>query len=161
MLDGGEPKLMITCSGTSSGSYLAGWRAALLGVAAPLRPFLQVPGLFGNGRCPCGMMPVLSALPPVGADRVILGAWMPQRKKKIRTPDGRTLEGTIMPFQAGGEHWNEYFLDDGSVLRLKVVVTEVVRVDGEYDQQGNPVYIANSTNILAVSAPENLMKDGE
>lgn len=83
---------------------------------------------------------------------------MPPRKRKIRAPDGREIEATVMPFQAGGEHWNEYFLDDGSVLKLKVVVTEVLRLEGEFDPQGNPSYVAQSTNILAVSAPDELMK---
>lgn len=63
-----------------------------------------------------------------------------------------------MPFQAGGEHWNEYLVEDGSVLRVKLVATEVVRVDGQYDQEGNPLYIVNSTNVLAVSSPEDLMR---
>jgi len=85
---------------------------------------------------------------------------MPQRKRKIRLGDGREVEGIVMPFQPGGEHWNEYFLDDGSVLRLKVVVTEVLRIDGEYDAQGNPAYVAQSTNVVAVSAPDELRKEG-
>ena len=66
-----------------------------------------------------------------------------------------------MPFQTGGEHWNEYLVDDGSVLRLKLVATEVIRLDGQFDQEGNPLYMVNSTNVLTVSAPEDLMhKEG-
>lgn len=63
-----------------------------------------------------------------------------------------------MPFQTGGEHWNEYLVEDGSVLRVKLVATEIVRLDGQYDQEGNPIYMVNSTNVLAVSAPEDLMR---
>lgn len=65
-----------------------------------------------------------------------------------------------MPFQTGGEHWNEYLVDDGSLLRVKLVATEVIRVDGRYDQEGNPVYVLNSTNVLVVAAPDEL-KHGE
>lgn len=83
------------------------------------------------------------------------------RKKKIPLQDGSTIEGTVMPFQTGGEHWNEYLVDDGSVLRLKLVATEVIRLDGQFDQEGNPLYMVNSTNVLTVSAPEDLMhKEG-
>jgi hypothetical protein len=89
---------------------------------------------------------------------VIQRRTMPLRKRKVTMPDGREAEATVMPFQAGGEHWNEYMVDDGSVLRLKVVVTEVVRIDGEYDPQGNPVYMTQSANIVTVSAPDDLMK---
>ncbi len=81
-----------------------------------------------------------------------------ERKKKIPLPDGTFVEGTIMPFQAGGEHWNEYLVEDGSVLRVKLVATEVVRVDDYYDEEGNPIYVLNSTNVLTVSAPDYLKR---
>ena len=57
---------------------------------------------------------------------------------------------------------NEYLVEDGSVLRVKLVATEVIRLDDQYDNEGNPIYVVNSTNVLAVSAPEALMrKEGE
>lgn len=83
------------------------------------------------------------------------------RKKKVRLADGSFIEGTIVPFQSGGEHWNEYLAEDGSVLRVKLVATEIVRMDGQYDQEGNPVYIMNSTNVMVVSAPEDLKRKEE
>lgn len=88
---------------------------------------------------------------------------MPERKKKVPSPDGsgQMVEGTVLPFQTGGENWNEYLVEDGSVIRLKLVVTEIVRVDGMYDQEGNPVYMVQSTNVLAVSSPDNLKQGGE
>jgi hypothetical protein len=49
-------------------------------------------------------------------------------------------------------------LDDGSVVKIKLVVTNVVRLEGEYDPNGLPVYLAQSTNVMAVSAPDNLRK---
>ncbi len=82
------------------------------------------------------------------------------RKKRVPVGDGNFIEGTVMPFQTGGEHWNEYIVDDGSLLRVKLVATEVIRLDGQYDQEGNPVYILNSTNVLVVAAPDEL-KRGE
>ncbi len=78
------------------------------------------------------------------------------RKRKYRTPDGQEFEGTAMPFRAGAEHWNEYLLDDGTVVRVKLVATEVVRLDGQYDPMGNPAYVVFSTNVTHVSAPEEL-----
>jgi hypothetical protein len=49
-------------------------------------------------------------------------------------------------------------VEDGTVLRVKLVATEVVRLDGQYDQEGNPIYMVNSTNVLAVSSPEDLVR---
>lgn len=63
-----------------------------------------------------------------------------------------------MPFQTGGEHWNEYLVDDSTVLRVKLVATEVIRADGHYDQEGNPMYLLNSTNVMVVSSPEDLQR---
>lgn len=81
------------------------------------------------------------------------------RKKKARLPDGRVLEGSVMPFQTGGEHWNEYLVDDGTVLRVKLVATEVIRVDGQYDQEGNPLYVLHSTQVMVVDSPEDLRRE--
>ena len=82
-------------------------------------------------------------------------------KRRIPLPDGSFLEGVAIPFRGTGEHWNEYLLDDGSVLRVKLVAMEVVKIDDQYDPQGNPVYVVQSQNVLAVNAPERLRKGGE
>jgi len=79
------------------------------------------------------------------------------RKIKIRMGD-RTVDATVIDVNSSQEQWNQYLLSDGTLLKLKVVVTEVVRVDGEYDQEGNPVYYVKSTNILAVNPPEELKR---
>ena len=82
------------------------------------------------------------------------------RTRKIKLPDGREVEGTILTFRTTSEDFNEYLLDDGTVAKLKVVVTEVVRLDGEYGPDGNPLYFVASANVLAISAPDNLRKGG-
>ncbi len=82
------------------------------------------------------------------------------RKKKIPLPDGTFIDATVVPFRGDVEHWNEYLLDDGTVIRLKPVVTEIARIDGQYDAEGNPAYVINSTNVTYVSAPEDLKKGG-
>jgi hypothetical protein len=70
------------------------------------------------------------------------------------------VDATPIGFQVGGEHWNEYVLDDGSLLRTKPVMVEILRVDGIYDGEGNPVYVTKMQNVIAVDAPENLRKKG-
>ncbi len=76
-------------------------------------------------------------------------------------PDGTQLEATEIGFRASGEYWNEYLLDDGTVVKIKVVVTDAMRLDGMYDPEGQPLYVVKSNNIMSVSAPEELRKDGE
>lgn len=73
-------------------------------------------------------------------------------------PDGRMLEGTELSFRSSGENWNEYLVDDGTVVRVKLVVTEIVRIDGEYDDEGNPAYVIKSTTVPAISPPDELRR---
>lgn len=78
------------------------------------------------------------------------------RTRRIIGPDGKPVEATELSFQNAREHWNEYLLDDGTIVKLKPVATEAFRIDGRYDNEGNPLYVIKSANIVVVSAPENL-----
>jgi hypothetical protein len=80
------------------------------------------------------------------------------RKRKIQGPDGNQHDATELSCQNAREHWNEYLLDDGAILRLKPVATEIFRIDDMFDNDGNPVYILKSTNIVTVNAPDNLKR---
>jgi hypothetical protein len=81
-----------------------------------------------------------------------------ERKKKIPLPDGRLIEGTIVDVTSSQESWNQYLLSDGTVVKMKPVATEILRIDGEYDAEGNPTYVIRSTNVTSVIAPETLKK---
>ena len=83
-----------------------------------------------------------------------------ERKRKIRMPDGREVDGVELGFQTSGEHWNESLVDDGTVIRLKPVAGQIVRLEGEYDAEGNPLYLVQTTSVMFVSAPENLKRSG-
>jgi hypothetical protein len=80
------------------------------------------------------------------------------RRTTVNLPDGRELPAIELGFQTAGEYWNEYILEDGAVVKIKLVMTNVVRVEDEYDANGAPVYLAQSTNVMAVSAPDKLRK---
>ena len=77
-----------------------------------------------------------------------------ERKRQIRTPTGDFVDATELGFRATGEHWSEYLLDDGTVARLKLVATNVYRLDGQRDAKGQPVYVIESTNVVSISAVE-------
>jgi hypothetical protein len=83
------------------------------------------------------------------------------RKRMIPGPEGEGIEAEPVGFRANAEHWNEYLLDDGSVLKIKLVMTEVLRVAGQYDQMGNPVYVAMHTQVTAVDAADELKRGNE
>jgi hypothetical protein len=83
------------------------------------------------------------------------------RTRRIQGPDGQEHEAEPIGFRSSGEHFNEYLLDDGSVLRIKLVVTEVLRVKETYDSYGDPLYVARHIAVVAVDAPEELREGGE
>lgn len=83
-----------------------------------------------------------------------------ERKRKIRMPDGREVDAIELGFQTTGEYWNEYLVEDGTVIRLKPVAVQIVRVEGEYDEQHNPMYLVQTTNVMFVSAPDKLKRSG-
>jgi hypothetical protein len=71
---------------------------------------------------------------------------------------GEEVEASPIDISQTNEYWNQYLLDDGSVVKMKLVATKVLRVDNKYDLEGNPLYIIQSTNITSVNAPDNLKK---
>ena len=76
-------------------------------------------------------------------------------KRTIRMPyKGRVIEAEEMIVERASEEWNTYILDDGTVVRLKVVVLRVARIPGEYDDEGNEVFVVKSNNVVVVDSPE-------
>ena len=71
---------------------------------------------------------------------------------------GREVDATEVDFQTRKEEWNEYQLMDGTSIKMKLVVSEIFRVPYEWDNEGNPVYVVKSQNILVARSPNNLKK---
>jgi hypothetical protein len=75
---------------------------------------------------------------------------------EIRT---ESLPGTTeIEMLEAKERWSEYRLADGTTLRLKPVMIAIFRAEGQYTQDGEPVYNMKSTLITDVRAPEALTK---
>ena len=80
------------------------------------------------------------------------------RKLKVRLPNGSEVEATNVDFETVKEDWNEYKLEDGTVLRFKTVISSVIRTANYDPMTGDPVYHVRSTNILRVKVPEELKR---
>ena len=79
-------------------------------------------------------------------------------ERKIQLPNGDWVNTLPVQINQSSEQWNTYLLEDGSVLRVKLVVTKVSRLENSHDTEGNPVYVFQSTNVTSVEAPPNLKK---
>ena len=70
---------------------------------------------------------------------------------------GKKVEAEVVDFtQDSPEAWNQYTFSDGSTLKMKTVLLEIVRVVGEYGPNGDPVYIFTAQQISNVIPAENL-----
>lgn len=56
------------------------------------------------------------------------------------------VEVTFVPYR---EDWNIYSLPEGRRMKIKLVVSSVFRLKGQYDELGYPVYLVSSTNAIA------------
>jgi hypothetical protein len=83
---------------------------------------------------------------------------VPDGKTKIALPTG-TFDAVDVPVKETVERWTEIELEDGARLRVKPLVISVARVEGQFDQDGNPVYAVKGGQTLAiVSVPDNLKR---
>jgi hypothetical protein len=78
--------------------------------------------------------------------------------EKIKLPNGAEADAEDIDITQSSEHWNQYLLEDGTTIKMKLVATKIVRLVGQFDQLGNPVYFVNSTNVVSVECPSNLKK---
>jgi hypothetical protein len=56
------------------------------------------------------------------------------------------------------EYWNSYKLEDGTLMKVKLILQGVKRTD-QHNPDGTPIYLINSTNVVRVSGvSKKLMK---
>jgi hypothetical protein len=54
--------------------------------------------------------------------------------------------------------WSEYMLADGTVIRAKGVVLDVKKMIGQFNAEGEPIYVLQLTMINQARVPERLKK---
>lgn len=76
---------------------------------------------------------------------------MPEKKRKINVL-GHDVEVAEVAILQGEEKFLYYKLEDGTALKVKNVATSVLRVEGQYLPDGNPIYIVASTPVVSVES---------
>ena len=84
-----------------------------------------------------------------------------ERPVKVAGPDGKMLDGFEVPVTESTERWTEVQLEDGSVLRIKPSIVAAIRVTGQYDQDGNPMYVLKATNAMMLAESKDIYKKGK
>jgi hypothetical protein len=76
---------------------------------------------------------------------------MAETKKKI-TVFGHEIDVSDVPIVKADERFNFYVLEDGTVLRVKSVATAMLRVEGQFLPDGNPIYIVVTSPAVSVES---------
>ena len=72
---------------------------------------------------------------------------------KIKGPRGEDFTGEQVQFTIKNENWSEYNLSDGNMLKVRVVLAEVYKLDSKDAVTGKPNYLIKSSSVVSVIEP--------
>lgn len=84
---------------------------------------------------------------------------MSERPTTVEYPRGTQARGVSVDVEESNERFSEVRLTDGTRIRIKPVITEAIRVEGQWDTEGNPVYVIKSANVMTVSEVRDELKE--
>jgi hypothetical protein len=67
-------------------------------------------------------------------------------------PDGVVSQeiGTLMEVTDSKEPWSEYTLEDGTKIRFKQTLVNIIRLDNKKNLNGDPVYVVQSQQTMSI-----------
>ena len=67
-------------------------------------------------------------------------------------PDGTTIQakGTLITPIELNEPWGEYRLEDGTIVRTRQILTQLIRLDEEKAPNGEPIYLSQFQAVISV-----------
>ena len=63
---------------------------------------------------------------------------------------GQAVEAETMEFKPIEEAWSFYRLEDGTVVKIKLIVSDVFKLPNNDPMTGMPQLIVKSTNVMSV-----------
>ena len=74
---------------------------------------------------------------------------------------GRAVEAEKMDFKPiDDENWSLYRLEDGTVVKLRLIVSEIFKLPGADPLTGMPQFLVKSSNVMAVESPTSSITGG-
>jgi hypothetical protein len=71
--------------------------------------------------------------------------------------EGKQVEGTPLTFKSDGEQWCNYTLEDGSTMKIKLVLMDVARLEA-FGPNGDPVYFYAAQQVVGITPNPSLKK---
>ena len=82
--------------------------------------------------------------------------------KKIRINIGnQSAEAESMEFTPIDEQWSRYRLEDGTIVKIKIVASEVFKLPQPDPITGLPQLIVRSSNVMSVEPPDRPLSKKE
>ena len=72
--------------------------------------------------------------------------------------DKDNSEHEIVEVVSSEETWSVYTLADGTVVRVKPVMAEFIRVVGKFTEEGEPIYLMKGGLVPSLRVPKSLMR---
>jgi hypothetical protein len=72
---------------------------------------------------------------------------------KIMGPKGQPVEAEQQHFKPIHEPWSEYELEDGKILKIRIIVSEIYKLDEVDKVTGRNAYMVKSDNIVSMEEP--------
>lgn len=72
---------------------------------------------------------------------------------------GKDVEGEELVFKPVNELWNEYTCDDGSFVRVRLVVSKITKLVKDKNEAGQPIYVLETAAIVSATAPPLLSSE--
>lgn len=87
---------------------------------------------------------------------------MPDDTVRIKF-EGNEEEARRVYVNSMREEWNQYMLEDGTVLRMRTILHDVYRLSHKFTPDGDPIYVVKTSNIVSPDVPAGLKRrtDGE
>jgi hypothetical protein len=74
---------------------------------------------------------------------------------------GRKVPGSSVEFEPKSEPWAQYTLADGTQVKVKVILLDCARLENEYNQQNDPVYVFQFQQIIGTVVPDHLKRKAQ
>lgn len=83
---------------------------------------------------------------------------MQDKRVTVKDQFGRDVTGTNVEIVESSEQYSKVRFEDGTAMVLKPIIVQAVRLDNQWDVEGNPTYVIKSQLVLAVTEASDKFK---
>lgn len=79
-------------------------------------------------------------------------------QKKTYMYNGQPVDGQPINVESANEPWAQYTLEDGTTVKVKIVLLEVVRLKAHNEVTGDPIYQFQFQQIIGTVSPDSMKR---